>query len=169
MSTSASHCVKALSWKKDRVVDREHEPDSGDDFAVEGDIDCDAVNDEKSDDGLGIEEDGNLEDDFREAARDVEGESDIDSGDYIWDDERIPDPLSSSDDDEEVAEQELSENEDAEELFTLGKTYNSTEDFKIAILKYSLKTRYDVKLYRSQAMKVGAKCADTDVECPWRV
>lgn len=161
---------RSSELEKNRVVDREHEPDSGDDCAVnDDDDDCDAVNDEEADDGLGIEEDGNLEDDFREAARDEEAESDIDSGDDIWDDERIPDPLSSSDDDEEEAEQELRENEDAEELLTLGKTYNSTEDFKIAILKYSLKTRYDVKLYRSQAMKVGAKCADIDVECPWRV
>ncbi|KAL0733991.1 hypothetical protein Bca4012_010201 [Brassica carinata] len=72
--------------EKDRVVVREHEPDNGDDCAIEGDDDCDAVNDEEADDGLGIEEDGNLEHDFREAARDEEGESDIDSGDDIWDD-----------------------------------------------------------------------------------
>ncbi|KAJ0247264.1 hypothetical protein HA466_0166960 [Hirschfeldia incana] len=155
--------------EKDRVVNGDHEPDSGDDCSVEGDDDCDAVNDEEADDGLGIEEDGNLEDDFRETPRDEEVESNIDSGDDIWDDERIHDALSSSDEDEEEAEQELRENEDAEELLTLGKTYNSTKDFKISILKYSLKTRYDAKFYRSQAMKVGAKCADTDVECPWRV
>ena len=71
------------------------------------------MNNEEADGSLGIEEDGNLEDDFREAAKDEEVEIDIDSGDDIWDDERIPGCLSSSDDDEEEAEQELRENEEA--------------------------------------------------------
>ena len=158
---------RSSELEEDRDADGEHGSDSGDDCAVHGDDDCDAVNDEEDDTGLGIEEDGNLEDDFKESVRDEEDESDLHSGDDIWDDERIPDPLSSSDGEE--AEQKLRENEDAEELLTLGKTYNSTDDFKIAILKYSLKFRFDIKLYRSQDMKVGAKCADTDVECPWRV
>ncbi|RID74972.1 hypothetical protein BRARA_B02045 [Brassica rapa] len=142
--------------EEDRDVDREREPDNGENCDVDGEDDCDVVNDEDADDGL-------------EAVRDEEVGSDVDSGDDIWDDERIPDPLSSSDDDEEETEHELRENEDTEELLTLGKTYNSTDDFKLAVLKYSLKTRYDVELYRSQAMKVGAKCSDTDVECPWRI
>ncbi|XP_019085178.1 PREDICTED: uncharacterized protein LOC104747503 [Camelina sativa] len=37
---------------------------------------------------------------------------------------------------------------------------------------YSLKTRYDIKLYRSNSFLVGAKCCyvdDDGVPCPWRV
>ena len=38
---------------------------SGDDFIVVGEDDCDALDDEEVDDGLGIEEEENLEDDFQ--------------------------------------------------------------------------------------------------------
>jgi hypothetical protein len=58
--------------------------------------------------------------------------------------------------------------DDPEKLLRLGKTFNNPEDFKIAILRYSLKTRYDIKLYRSQSLRVGAKCTNTDVKCQWR-
>ncbi|KAL0644103.1 hypothetical protein Bca4012_042393 [Brassica carinata] len=72
--------------EEDRDVDREREPDSGENCDVDGEDDCDVVNDEEADDGLGIEEDGNLEDYFREAVRDEEVGSDVDSGDDTWDD-----------------------------------------------------------------------------------
>ncbi|WZZ28410.1 hypothetical protein YC2023_011811 [Brassica napus] len=40
-------------------------------------------------------------------------------------------------------------------------------DFKYALVKYSLKTEYDVKLYKSTTKKLGAICSSK--ECPWRV
>lgn len=88
--------------EEDRDVNGEREPDSEDDCIVAGDDDCDAVEDEEADDGLGIEEEANLENDHfpREAARDEEDGSEVDSGDTIWNDERILDPLSSSEDKE---------------------------------------------------------------------
>ena len=50
--------------------------------------------------------------------------SDGESGDDIWDDERIPDPLSSDEDEEEVERRELFSNSiDSEELLALGKTF----------------------------------------------
>ena len=40
-------------------------------------------------------------------------------------------------------------------------------DFKYALVKYSLKTEYDVKLYKSTTKKLGAIFSSK--ECPWRV
>lgn len=96
--------------------------------------------------------------------------SDGESGDDIWDDERIPDPLSSDDDEEEAERRELFSNSvDSKELLALGKTFGCRADFKLALLRYFLKTRYDIKLYKSTIVKVGAKCSDTESNCPWRI
>ena len=105
---------------------------------------------------------------WMEMLRAEQDENDVGSGDDIWEDERIPDPLSSDDKDDEE-EQIRRDHQDPDELLALGKIFNSAEDFKLAVLRYSLKTRYDVKLYRSQATKIGAKCSDTDVPCGWRI
>jgi len=166
-----------------REKNTESEAVSGDDCEVCGDEDCDDIRyDDEEDDRdevnetehrnrLGVDEQV-CEDfvaEFGEAARDDEDVSDADSGDEIWDDERIPDPLSDSDNDEDLVDGVArTEPEDLEELLKLGKTFSCPEDFKIAVLRYSLKTRYDIKLYRSQTLKIGAKCLDTDVKCQWR-
>ncbi|EOA12326.1 hypothetical protein CARUB_v10007921mg, partial [Capsella rubella] len=89
----------------------------------------------------------------------------------------IPDPLSDDEEDHEDIENEDGyvaprDVEDPEGLLALEKTFKSSEDFKLAVLRYSLKTRYGIKLYRSQALKVGAKCCYVDedgIKCPWRV
>ncbi|CAA7044351.1 unnamed protein product [Microthlaspi erraticum] len=180
---------KAVSRKGEEIDDGgdgEPEIDDGgddepvieDDCGVVGDDDCDDVDDGDDEDDendvntSGVVEEGceDLVQHFGEAARDDESGSDADSGDDIWDDEKIPDPMSSdSDDDDEDEEQGQRENDDPDQLLALGKTFNTPEDFKLAVLRYSLKTRYDIKLYKSQAMKIGAKCSDTDVNCGWRV
>ncbi|CAL9223496.1 unnamed protein product, partial [Arabidopsis halleri] len=173
-------------------VEPEREIVSGDDCEVVGDEDCDGigyadeeenneavreedeVREEEHQNRLGVDEELCEERDFEAhfgaAARDEEDVSDADSGDEIWDDERIPDPLSDSDNDEEdhVDGVVHTNPEDSEELLKLGKTFSCPDDFKIVVLRYSLKTRYDIKLYRSQTLKLGAKCSDTDVNYQWR-
>ncbi|KAG7569575.1 Zinc finger SWIM-type [Arabidopsis thaliana x Arabidopsis arenosa] len=141
---------------------------------VAGDDDFDEVQyaDEEDGNRLGVEEEAceDFEAHFGPAARDDGDVSDADSGDDIWDEDRIPDPFSDSDHDEDEVEDETREQQpdDPEELLKLGKTYSSPEEFKIAVLRYSLKSRFDIKLYKSQSLKVGAKCSDTDVKCGWR-
>jgi len=174
--------------KRRRIRDEEEEDleaevpalDEDDDCAVQGDEDCDEVDDavdtnREEDDtaGLGVEEDGNLdmERDFPEANGEEEA-SDNDRVDDIWDEDKIPDPLSSDDEDDDRVEAARNDLGDPEILLALEKTYNSPEDFKLALLMYSLKTRYDIKLYNSEAMVVAAKCvyvSDEGVECPCRV
>uniref|UniRef100_A0A0D3DQ11 Transposase MuDR plant domain-containing protein n=1 Tax=Brassica oleracea var. oleracea TaxID=109376 RepID=A0A0D3DQ11_BRAOL len=60
-----------------------------------------------------------------------------------------------------------------EELLQLGKTFSDAEDFKHTCLRYTLKTRYNIKYYRSSSLKMGAKCAaemrDYEDPCPWMV
>ncbi|CAE5985304.1 unnamed protein product [Arabidopsis arenosa] len=178
--------------EEDEEPEMVHEPDLEDDCAVYGDEDCDAIDDAvgggdndvvddavdggDNDDngGLAVEENVNMEEDFPEALRGDEGGTDSDSGDDIWEDEKIPDPLSSDDEDEDRAEEEgnQSEEEDPEVLLALAKTFNTPDDFKLALLRYSLKTRYDIKLYRSEALIVAAKCCyvgDDGIPCGWRV
>ena len=62
---------------------------------------------------------------------------------------------------------------DPAELLQLGKTFSDAEDFKHACLRYTLKTRYNIKYYRSSSLKMGAKCAaemrDDGAPCPWMV
>lgn len=85
---------------------------------------------------------------------------DGDSGDDIWNDDTIPDPLSSDDDEEEFERrEEVANSQGCEELLYLGKMYGCASDFKVALLRYSLRTRYDIKLYKSCARQLGAKCS----------
>ncbi|KFK23029.1 hypothetical protein AALP_AAs58197U000100 [Arabis alpina] len=97
-------------------IEEDREPLSGDDCEVVGDEDCDDVRyadkeqmtidegvpeaDYGGDEGLEEEICVNFEAEFGIGAReeDIGDESDADSGDDIWDDERIPEPLSHSDD-----------------------------------------------------------------------
>ncbi|CAE6143253.1 unnamed protein product [Arabidopsis arenosa] len=100
---------------------------------------------DSDDDAAAVEEDMNfnISEDFPEAVRGDEAASDSDSGDDIWDEDKIPDPLSSDDEDEDKAREEEAGrgSDDPEVLLELEKTYNSPEDFKLALLMYSLKTR----------------------------
>ncbi|AAF88014.1 contains similarity to Antirrhinum majus SAP1 protein (GB:AJ132349) [Arabidopsis thaliana] len=134
--------------------------DIEDDCAVYGDDDCNGVDDairggdndaveedandandadgEDANDADGedandaFEEDANLniEEDFHEAFRVDEDGSDHDSGDDIWDEDRIPDPLSSDDEDEVRGEEETTRRDENEPegLLALEKTYNSPND-----------------------------------------
>jgi len=165
----------------DPELEIDPEPDLEDDCAVYGDDDCDVVDDavagEGNEDNV-VEEDANLNiaDDFPEAYRaDEEAGSDSDTGDDIWDDEKIPDPLSSDDEDEVVRvgeEAVCGDEDDPEVLLAIEKTFNSPDDFKRAVLMYSLKTRYNINFYRSESLMVAAKCCyvnELGVNCPWRV
>ncbi|CAE6119769.1 unnamed protein product [Arabidopsis arenosa] len=126
---------------------------------------------DNGDEGIEEEHCDDFEAEFGVGAREADHHSDIDadSGDEIWDDDRIPAPLSHSDDEEWHEDEAAADDaEDPEVLLRLNKTFNGPEEFKIAVLRYSLKTRYDIKLYRSQSLRIGAKCSSTDVKCPWR-
>ena len=147
---------------------------------ADGEDDCEAIVDDDEDqleeeeevNGITVEEVDcpDLAVHFGDVAREPEEESDADSGDDIWDEDIIPDPLSFDDDEEAVIHKETRANTvDSEELLFLGKTFNCAADFKVALLRYSLRTRYDIKLYKSSAKRLGAKCSDKETECPWRV
>ncbi|KAG7582712.1 Transposase MuDR plant [Arabidopsis suecica] len=125
---------------------------------------------EEDGDPVGVEKErcDDFEAEFGDGAREEKDETDADSGDDIFNDEKIPDPRSESEDEDNGERDDNAEAEDPEVLLSIGKTFSSPEDFKIAVLRYSLKTRYDIKLYRSQSMRIGAKCADKDVNCQWR-
>ncbi|XP_033148589.1 uncharacterized protein LOC117134391 [Brassica rapa] len=91
-----------------------------------------------------------------------------DSGDDIWDDDHIPDPLFS--DDRNVEEEGRQFNYGPDDILALGKTFNTAEEFKYAVLKYSLKTQYDIKFYKSSSDRLGAHCTQhVEEKCPWRV
>ncbi|CAE5962923.1 unnamed protein product [Arabidopsis arenosa] len=117
------------------------------------------LEEEDNNGGLGVKEEDceDFEAEFGAEVREEEeaNESDGDSGDDIWDDERIPDPLSHSDDEEIIEEEsDAPQSDDHEELLRLGKTFNNPDDFKIAVLRYSLETRcycsYDKKKQKMQ-------------------
>ena len=151
--------------------EREDEHGNPEDLNEEEDLNPEAVGDDEEVVGLGVEEEvcNDFEAEFGADVRVEEDETDADSGDDMFDDEKIPPPMSESEDeDEDNGRRENVQAEDPEALLYLGKTFSSPSDFKIVVLRYSLKTRYDIKLYRSQSMRIGAKCADKDVGCEWR-
>lgn len=154
----------------DEDVDRDDgEGDGGDN--EEDEVEENQV-EENGENGLDVEEENceDLSQHFGDVAREEENVSDGESGDDIWDDEKIPDPLSSDKDEEEVERRELFSNSvDSEELLALGKTFACAADFKLAMLRYSLKTRYDIKMYKSTSRKMGARCSDVESNCPWRI
>ncbi|XP_010524548.1 PREDICTED: uncharacterized protein LOC104802582 isoform X2 [Tarenaya hassleriana] len=55
----------------------------------------------------------------------------------------------------------------SDDLLHLGKTFNSRDEFKRALLDYALKKHFNVKMDRWERTKVGAKCCTKG--CPWRV
>ncbi|KFK36639.1 hypothetical protein AALP_AA4G151000 [Arabis alpina] len=98
-------------------IEEDREAVSGDDCEVVGDEDCEEVcyadgnHGEVREEGVGLEEVNCLdfEAEFGVDAREEDngGDSDADSGDEIWDDERIPEPLSHSDDEDVPEEEEV--------------------------------------------------------------
>ncbi|XP_010469626.1 PREDICTED: uncharacterized protein LOC104749643 [Camelina sativa] len=165
-----------VAFGGDAAGDKNREDVSEDDCEVVGDDYCDGIAYEDTGEAdrncVGLEEIicEDMANQFGEDARDEEDLTDADSGDDIWDEEKIPDRLSDSEDEDNVDGDNHVEPEDAEEMLHLGKTFSSPNDFKLAVLRYSLKTRYDIKLYRSQSLKLGAKCTyvDEDGKCLWR-
>ncbi|XP_013639577.1 PREDICTED: uncharacterized protein LOC106344816 [Brassica oleracea var. oleracea] len=110
---------------------------------------------------------------FGDEARNDDCDVDEDEGDDdAWDDDKIHDTVSSDDENEEemIPAQAYRADLDPEELLQLGKTFSEAEDFKHACLRYTLKTRYNIKYYRSSSLKMGAKCAaemrDDEAPCP---
>ena len=102
---------------EERVVEssvRQHVRD--DDRAVGQNDDCEVVEDEAEagfenevdENGIGVEEEivGDLRDQFGDVVQDEVDNYDGDSGDDIWNDDTIPDPLSSDDDEEELERRE---------------------------------------------------------------
>lgn len=129
---------------------------SGDNSSVEGD-DCEVIVEDmagykesepvlQSNDDDYVDIPIHEEELFREAGRE-DGDENLagsdDSGDDIWDDDHIPDPL--TDDDRQDEEEERREfNYGDDDILALGKTFNNADEFKFAVLKYSLKTQYDI-------------------------
>ena len=174
---------------KSYVVDREKEEGISDDEADEvvdddeagevvGGDEADEIPDNKQvlDDDAG----GHVKEEtardltvfFGEEARNDDCENEEDTGDeWTWEDENVPDPLSSDDENEEQSIPSLAYREDVdpEALLGLGNTFSAAEEFKHTLLRYTLKTRRNIKLYRSTSLKLGVKCADEDSSCPWRV
>ncbi|XP_010507263.1 PREDICTED: uncharacterized protein LOC104783859 [Camelina sativa] len=153
--------VKNRSDEDDKV-EAPVEHDSEDDCAVYGDEDCNDVDDAVGggNDEANVEE-ANVEESALEEVANLNIEHDFPEMD---DEDEIEE-----EDKDEAAPKDWS---DPESLLAVEKRYNSPEDFKLAVLMYSLKTRYDIKLYRSNAFLVGAKCCYVDengVLCPWRV
>ncbi|XP_013632721.1 PREDICTED: uncharacterized protein LOC106338244 [Brassica oleracea var. oleracea] len=177
--------VRKKKKSKTDVLDMEEEGEiSEDDCGIVGDDEADEApdneevpnNEEVPDEANGhggIEEEGgrDLTVFFGEVARNDDCENDEDSGDeWYWEHEKeVPDPLSSDDENEEQSIPSLAYREDVdpEAMLGLGNTFSTAEEFKHTLLRYTLKTRRNIKLYRSTALKLGAKCEDGS--CPWRV
>jgi len=177
--------VRKKKKSKTDVLDREEEGEiSEDDCGVVGDDEADEApdneevpnNEEVPDEANGH---GGIEEEtgrdltvfFGEVARNDDCENDEYSGDdWYWEHEKeVPDPLSSDDENEEQSIPSLAYREDVdpEAMLGLGNTFSTAEEFKHTLLRYTLKTRRNIKLYRSTALKLGAKCEDGS--CPWRV
>ncbi|KAJ4910274.1 DBD_Tnp_Mut domain-containing protein [Raphanus sativus] len=131
------------------------------------------VREDEADGHGGIEEagGGHLTVFFGELARTDDCENDQDSGDeWYWEHEKeVLDPLSSDDENEEQSIPSLAYREDVdpEAMLGLGNTFSTAEEFKHTLLRYTLKTRRNIKLYRSSSLKLGGKCEDSS--CPSRV
>ncbi|KAL0864002.1 hypothetical protein Bca101_043120 [Brassica carinata] len=95
----------------------------------------------------------NLEDLFGDVARGDDTEnSDEEIGVDMWDGDAIPDPLLDS---------------DAEKVE--GIVFNQGER-PDDLLRYSLKRKYDIAMYKSSSDRLGARCTQYMGEkCPWRV
>ena len=95
---------------------------------------------------------------FGDVASNDGDENDESGDDDCWNEDNTPDPASSDDEEEEARREACEDAASADEVLAFGKTFSSASEFKQALLRYSLKTRYDIKLYISTQMKLGAVC-----------
>ncbi|KFK40819.1 hypothetical protein AALP_AA2G045600 [Arabis alpina] len=118
----------------DCVVDDELEENRNDDNEAN---DSDAENEQTEDLPSEQEVSVILASRFGEDVINEAEESDGDSADDIWNDDKIPDPLSEEDeDDKDIEDRAHREDEqDPDALLALGKCYNDTEDFKLALFR----------------------------------
>lgn len=73
-------------------------------------------------------------------------------------------------DDRDAEEEGRQFNYGPDDILAIGKTFNTVEEFKYTVLKYSLKTQYDIKFYKSSSDRLGAHCTQhVEEKCPWRV
>ncbi|CAA7044255.1 unnamed protein product [Microthlaspi erraticum] len=174
---------KATEAEREDIGNEEEPVESSDDSSVDGD-DCEVIVEDRAgyqetEPSLRMNDDGDFfevevceEAHFVEAGcEDANANADDDSDDIghdMWDDDHIPDPP--SDDDCEQEEHVQRFNYGPEELLALGKTFNNAEEFKLAVLKYSLTTQYDIVFYKSSVDRLGARCTQhIEEKCQWRV
>ncbi|XP_010551631.1 PREDICTED: uncharacterized protein LOC104822181 [Tarenaya hassleriana] len=148
-----------------------------DDFAVDSSSEDGIYADDDS--LLGDSSDSQDDDDFvEEVPLGVGVVSDVgnaDSGDeastdeYLDSDDYIPVTPDCSDEERERGEKPRKKPMafPSDELLFLGKTFNSRDDFKKALLDYALKKNFNVKLSRWEREKLNAICCTEG--CPWRV
>lgn len=160
---------------------REHETIPGDDCEAVIDDPGDELVEEVEDNDVGEEEDESRGIRVEEQTCVVlsthigdiamnDGVNDDESGDDdCWKEDQIPDPISSEDDEEDARREAREDGASSDDVLVLGKTFSSADEFKQALFRYSLKTRYNIKLYISTQMRLAAVCLDTEYDCPWRV
>ena len=165
----------------------ENEGDGGEEHETIPSDDCEAIIDDPGDEEVEDNDIGEEEEDevlgirVEEQTCEVlsthigdiamnDGENDDESGDDdCWKEDQIPDPISSEDDEEDARREASEDGASSDDVLVLGKTFSSAAEFKQALLRYSLKTRYNIKLYISTQMRLAAVCSDTEYDCPWRV
>lgn len=160
---------------------REHETIPGDDCEAVIDDPGDELVEEVEDNDVGEEEDESRGIRVEEQTCVVlsthigdiamnDGVNDDESGDDdCWKEDQISDPISSEDDEEDARREAREDGASSDDVLVLGKTFSSADEFKQALFRYSLKTRYNIKLYISTQMRLAAVCLDTENDCPWRV
>ena len=84
---------------------------------------------------------------FGDVASNDGDENDESGDDDCWNEDNTPDPVSYDDEEEEARREACEDAASADEVLALGKMFSSASEFKQALRRYSLKTRYDIKLY----------------------
>ncbi|XP_048604967.1 uncharacterized protein LOC111211463 [Brassica napus] len=92
-----------------------------------------------------------------------DGDENDESGDYdCWNEDNTPDPVSSDDEEEDAGMRII-------RLFLYQlMTRKKMREGKLVRMQHQ-PMRYDIKLYISTQIKIGAVCSDTEYDCPWRV
>ncbi|CAA7049184.1 unnamed protein product [Microthlaspi erraticum] len=150
------------------TVEEEDRAESKDDDPIdEDDCDCPAINE----DAAGYKEnEPEFFSRFGDDGPQEGGEAADDNGDDMWNDDLIPDPLTDDEDDAILGVEGRPIPSRPHEILALGKCFNNADEFKYALLTYSLKTEYDIKMYKSSSDRLGAKCTKhAEEKCPWRV
>ncbi|CAA7045316.1 unnamed protein product [Microthlaspi erraticum] len=74
-----------------------------------------------------------------------DNEENYDSGDDVWNDDTIPDPLSSDDEEEEAERESHVDTIPPDEILALGKTFGCAYEFKQALLRCD-KSFFDIRV-----------------------